>query len=66
MFGTDIAHFYIKSTIFLFYFRPEAIDLSFCDLNVYDEVESVVNVDQVTLFHFHDQGCSSTLEILSM
>ena len=65
----DLGHryrsfFYKKSANIFFYFRPKAIDLSFCDVNVYDEAESVVNVDQVSLFHFHDQGCSSTLETL--
>ena len=54
----DIPHFYTKSTNF----RPESIDLSFCDANVYDEAETVVKADQVSLFHFHDQECSSTLE----
>ena len=40
---------------FLHYFRQEALDLSFCDVNVYDEADTVVKVGNIALFHYHDQ-----------
>ena len=40
---------------FLHYFRQEALDLSFCDVNVYDEADTVVKVGNIALLHYHDQ-----------
>ena len=46
------------------FFRPEAIDLSFCDVNVYDEADTVVKVGKIALFHYHDQWGFSCFRIL--
>ena len=43
-------------------FRPEAIDLASCNENMYDESDSVVDIDdKIASFHYHDQECSISL-----
>ena len=47
------------------YFRPEAINLNFCNSNVYDEHKSVVEIDEnlpkfhkIAVFQYQDEGGS--------